>query len=268
MTPILSPVLTFITFTGLALRHNNALDISTAFTSLSLLVLLYKPFALVVGTLPLLASAAACFTRIQAYMNKPSWEDHRTHDLESTSSKGTQVCSASPSARNQIELLELKKQEPNVSAWVNAKFRRNTNAEIVLDITDWKIKRHTFTLLLGPVGCGKSTALKGLLGELSDFEGSIKVVSHGVAFCDQVPWLPNGSFRDIVLGDTDFGETDFDEMWYKSVISACALDEDIEQWPQGDQSIIGSKGTTLSGGQKQRTVSIRIVGLRFMYTDG
>lgn len=42
---------------------------------------------------------------------------------------------------------------------------------------------------------------------------------------------------------------------YKAVIFACDLEEDISHFPDGDQSLIGSKGITLSGGQKQRIVS-------------
>ncbi len=251
MTPIISPVLTFITFTGLALKHNNTLDISTAFTSLSLLTLLYKPLALVIGALPLIASAMACFTRIQAYLNKTSWEDSRTLRLGSASSKDDRTRSTRHSISNHIELLEMDQRNQVIIATMHGKFQWSKDAGHTVNMSEWKIRRKTFTLLLGPVGCGKSTVLKGLLGELPGFEGSINVASRGVAFCDQVPWLPNRTFRDIIIGNSHF-----DQIWYQSVVAACALEEDIRQWPQGDQSVIGSKGTTLSGGQKQRTVAI------------
>ena len=254
MAPIISPVLTFITFTGLAMRHNNALDISTAFTSLSLLTLLYKPLALIIAALPLLASAMACFTRIQAYLNKTPRNDSRMYHRQSSASKDNDAWSAPPPTDGQIELTEVKKEDQDVIASMHGKFQLSKDTERILDIADWKIKRRTFTLLIGPVGCGKSTVLKGLLSEFPGFEGSINVASRGVAFCDQVPWLPNGTFRDIVLEDLHF-----DPVWYQSVIHACALDEDLRQWPQGDQSVIGSKGTTLSGGQKQRAVSSHIL---------
>lgn len=253
MTPLISPVLTFITFTGLALRRNNALDISTAFTSLSLLALLYKPLGLVIGVLPLIASAMACFGRIQAYFNKPSWEDTRILRLISPSSKEDETWSAPPSTGDQIELVQLDNINgyQDFIATMHGRFQWGKNTEKFIDMSEFKIRRQTFTLLLGPVGCGKSTVLKGLLGELPGFEGSITAASRGMAFCDQVPWLPNGTFRDIILG-----KFRFDQVWYQSVISACALEEDLRQWPQGDRTLIGSKGTILSGGQKHRTVSV------------
>jgi ATP-binding cassette subfamily C (CFTR/MRP) protein 1 len=75
------------------------------------------------------------------------------------------------------------------------------------------------------------------------------VSSTEVAFCDQTPWLVNGTVQKNILGYSNF-----DGLWYNSVIHACGLEEDISNLPLGDQSLIGSKGIMLSGGQKQRIV--------------
>ncbi|KAM0463152.1 hypothetical protein ACHAPV_003278 [Trichoderma viride] len=122
------------------------------------------------------------------------------------------------------------------------------------------IHRQTLTLILGPVGCGKSTLLKALLGELSDFDGSVQTrFSGAVTFCDQTPWLPNEKIREIICGrsaqdtkmleEKEMGE---DADWYRRIINSCALERDIAMWPQGDQTSVGSKGISISGGQKQR----------------
>ena len=39
------------------------------------------------------------------------------------------------------------------------------------------------------------------------------------------------------------------------MVKACDLEKDFSQLPQGDGTVIGSKGLALSGGQKQRVVS-------------
>ena len=49
--------------------------------------------------------------------------------------------------------------------------------------------------------------------------------------------------------------SEFDPELYSSVIHACDLDSDLEALPQGDATLVGSKGFSLSGGQKQRIVS-------------
>jgi ATP-binding cassette subfamily C (CFTR/MRP) protein 1 len=56
----------------------------------------------------------------------------------------------------------------------------------------------------------------------------------------------------MVCGLTD--EVEIDENWYRTVIHACGLEEDIEQLNGGDLKAVGSRGATLSGGQRQRVV--------------
>lgn len=108
----------------------------------------------------------------------------------------------------------------------------------------------SLNIVVGPVGCGKSTLIKGLLGETLSMTGSLSVRSLESAFCDQIPWIRRGTIRENIIGHLEF-----DELWYKSVVYACALDVDFGQLPDGDQTTVGSKGMTLSGGQKQRLVS-------------
>jgi ATP-binding cassette, subfamily C (CFTR/MRP), member 1 len=106
------------------------------------------------------------------------------------------------------------------------------------------------TVIIGPVGSGKSTLLKAVLGETPVSEGSILLSTREMSFCDQTPWLTNQTLQANI---TAFSK--YDASWYSSVIRACALDQDLAQLPEGDQSMVGSKGITLSGGQKQRVVS-------------
>jgi ATP-binding cassette subfamily C (CFTR/MRP) protein 1 len=105
------------------------------------------------------------------------------------------------------------------------------------------------TMLVGPVGCGKSTLLKAVLGELPVMGGSLQVSSLRIAMCDQTAWHVNGTVQESIIGVSAF-----DQRWYSSVVRSCALDEDLRQFSQGDQTQIGSKGIALSGGQSQRIV--------------
>ncbi|KAI9845011.1 MAG: hypothetical protein M1837_005155 [Sclerophora amabilis] len=260
--PIISPVLTFIAFTGIALRDNNALTISIAFTSLSLFGLLNKPLSTIVVALPTIAGSAASFGRIQDYLNVKVREDKRvTGPQEATSSeeRNQSLSPAHLAMNNEIELRGSPRSsrrciDDEFIASVQGKYSWPEAAEPVIDITDWNIRRRTFTLLIGPVGCGKSTLLKCLLGELSGFEGTLRTSYLGVAYCDQIPWLPNETIRGLIIGNATF-----DEQWYREVISACALEQDLQNWPQGEESVVGSKGISLSGGQKHRLAIGRAV---------
>lgn len=107
-----------------------------------------------------------------------------------------------------------------------------------------------FTIISGPTGSGKSTLLRAIVGEAPIIGGQITTNTTGFAFCDQVPWLWNGTIRNVVLGSSVY-----EDSWFGTVMSACALDVDISQMPDGYMTVVGSSGKNLSGGQKQRIVS-------------
>lgn len=108
------------------------------------------------------------------------------------------------------------------------------------------IKRGELVAIVGTVGSGKSSILSALVGEMRKGQGTLTVTGT-VGFCAQVPWIMNATVRENIL----FGR-DFDEVRYKEVIHAAALEPDFEIFPNGDATDIGERGITISGGQKQR----------------
>ena len=114
-----------------------------------------------------------------------------------------------------------------------------------------EISRPSLTMVIGRIGSGKSTLLKGLIGELPTMAGSIQSTFKELAYCEQQPWLANGSIQNNILGYSTL-----ETKWYETVIRSCALDKDFATLPHGDQSLVGSKGITLSGGQKARVVRL------------
>lgn len=123
--------------------------------------------------------------------------------------------------------------------------------EPLLKEVDITIPQDKLTMVVGPVGCGKSILLKALLGEIPTLSGSVHLSSAEIAFCEQTPWHMNGSVQQSIIGPSEL-----DEDWYRTVIQVCALDSDLQQLSRGDQTSIGSKGISLSGGQSQRIVSV------------
>ncbi|OBT89356.1 hypothetical protein VE02_01426 [Pseudogymnoascus sp. 03VT05] len=110
-------------------------------------------------------------------------------------------------------------------------------------------------MIIGPVGSGKSTLIQALLGETVTHKGFITMGSiDSIAFCAQTPWLVNKSIQKNILGTSLFNGP-----WYRKVLTACALFEDLKNYPAGDRTLVGSKGITLSGGQKQRIALARAV---------
>lgn len=121
------------------------------------------------------------------------------------------------------------------------------NDEFTLNDISLKVKQGELIGIVGPVGSGKSSLLKVILGELQHYSGFLKV-SKKISYASQDPWIFSGSIRQNIL----FGSLEFDMKRYKKVIKACALRKDLKTFECGDQTIIGEQGSTLSGGQKAR----------------
>uniref|UniRef100_A0A3B4XS68 ATP-binding cassette, sub-family C (CFTR/MRP), member 8 n=1 Tax=Seriola lalandi dorsalis TaxID=1841481 RepID=A0A3B4XS68_SERLL len=136
---------------------------------------------------------------------------------------------------------------------------------------DIKIPFGKLTMIVGQVGCGKSSLLLAALGEMQRVSGTVFWNSSlpdscglcaspltlcfktpgrkrsAVAYASQKPWLLNATLVENITF-----EMPMIKPRYKAVIEACSLQPDIDILPQGDQTEIGERGIILSGGQKQR----------------
>ena len=71
-----------------------------------------------------------------------------------------------------------------------------------------------------------------------------------ISLATQEPWIIQGTVRHNILFG---GESDLvDETRYQRCLQNACLVEDLLQFPNGDQTVIGEKGDTLSGGQMKR----------------
>ena len=69
----------------------------------------------------------------------------------------------------------------------------------------------------------------------------------------QIPWIRNCSLRDNITCFSERPSSAAADMeWYRQVLHACCLDEDIAAMPAGDATEIGENGINLSGGQRAR----------------
>lgn len=199
------------------------LDAATMFTSLSWLLLLTSPLSEIFQAVPEILSGLACLGRIQAFL-----ECETRHDFR-------KVIASSESELYPVVI-------------ENGKFGWEAN-NFALQNVNTRVPKSSLTIVVGPVGSGKSTLCKALLGEIPFSEGSVIMSTRfpHVGFCDQAAFLSNGSIRDNIVGFSSF-----DEERYAEIIQATALSFDLETLPQGDKTNVGSGGIILSGGQKQR----------------
>lgn len=166
--------------------------------------------------------------------------------------------STNPSGIELSRLPQLPEQQTNVVLSLqNVRFgwkpplSDNTGVTLTLE----PFHAGNLVMIVGPVGSGKSTFLKGLAGETPVLEGKLFIRYPDLALCEQTPWLANASIRDNIVGENS--SYAFDAVWYSAVVRACALELDLQKMPASDGTLVGSKGAKLSGGQKQRIVSSR-----------
>ncbi|KXG45668.1 ABC transporter, integral membrane type 1 [Penicillium griseofulvum] len=265
LTRIFAPIFTFGVYVGIS---SEPLSVSRAFTSLSLFSLLADPLLTLVMALMSFAGAVGSFQRIQQFLDKEDHTDRRgsssqTLFLDDLAEKRalSKANDLDLSSINSDSVESLKRisalSSSNAVVVQGGSFGWEADKDPILNDITMTIPQGSFTVIIGPSGCGKSTLLKALLGEIPCSGGKVALASSSVAYCDQTPWHMNGTIKDSIVAMSDY-----DPQWYTSVIRACALEEDLAQFPRGDAAIIGSKGIALSGGQSQRIALARAVYAR------
>ena len=106
------------------------------------------------------------------------------------------------------------------------------------------LKKGSLNALVGPVGCGKTSFLLALSGEMPKSTGALRYVGN-FAYVEQEPTIFAGTFRESVCFGKEYNKEFFDR-----VVTACNLDSDLKLFPKGDLAEIGEKGNNLSGGSK------------------
>jgi len=123
-------------------------------------------------------------------------------------------------------------------------------------------------LVIGPVGCGKTTLVKTALGLLEPRAGRVSINGTSVreledegrrgliGYVPQDPLLFSGSIRDnIVFGCREGQTLTGDEL--ARLIEVARLKDEIAAFPDGLDTKLGQRGTSVSGGQKQRIAIAR-----------
>lgn len=149
-------------------------------------------------------------------------------------------------------------------------FRQMTfayNGETVLEDIDLHIPAGTTLAVVGRVGSGKTT-LGRLIPRLVQ-AGNGRVLIDGIPV-EELPletlrsaigYVPQETFlfSDTLRENIALGVVDASEEAVVRATEVSQLSEDLADFPQGLDTVIGERGVTLSGGQKQRTALARAV---------
>lgn len=120
------------------------------------------------------------------------------------------------------------------------------NKSVALRNLTFRAATKELTLINGPAGCGKSSLLAAILGELPPTEGYISCVGK-ITYVPQIPWIFSNTLRENIL----FGKQ-YNPFRYQAIVNACNLQKDIDKLSDGDLTVVGNNSYGLTEDQKAR----------------
>jgi ABC-type multidrug transport system fused ATPase/permease subunit len=283
-TPLAVALATFSAY----ILAGHKLEVASALVALALLDILRFPLFMLPQIVNRIVEANVSLHRIQSFLqsNEHYPHSHHQHDDENNrismdqatfahESRKPRLPGVDPDATTQelmdkqweIQLLKAQLQEAernirhleHVESTVEQQqqpiMQDETNL-LCLKRINFHCQRGEFIAVVGGVGCGKSSFLNAILGEIRQLSGTT-FVNGTLSLFSQTPFILNDTVKNNIL----FGHTNepVNEELYQKCLSACALRHDLKLLPAGDATEIGEKGITLSGGQKARVALARVM---------
>lgn len=145
------------------------------------------------------------------------------------------------------------------------RFRYSEDESWIIHGMNFNIPEGQSVAIVGPTGCGKTTLMNLLLGNLTPEHGEIKfgdknLKNHGanklrsfIAYVAQDDVLFAGS----ILQNISFFDDSVQQDWIEQCAKMASVHDEIMAMPMGYQTLVGDMGNILSGGQKQRILLAR-----------
>ncbi|KAJ1916544.1 hypothetical protein H4219_003711 [Mycoemilia scoparia] len=241
VTPFIVSITTFAIYALLDGKSRGPLDAQLIFVSVSLFNLLRFPLAVFPNVITAMVEASVALDRIYKFMTCEELDPNvvvREDYVRRGKSAGSET---------------LVKIDNGTFSWTS---NPSEFYKPAIENIDLEVKSDELLAIVGRVGSGKSSIISSLLGEMYKIDGEVYVRGR-IAYVPQQPWIMNATLRENIL----FGHS-YDPAFYKKVLSACALNQDIDMLPGGDMTEIGEKGINLSGGQRARVALARAVYAR------
>nr|XP_021004347.2 multidrug resistance-associated protein 1 [Parasteatoda tepidariorum] len=215
------------TITAYVLMEDNA-NVKTIFLSYFIIYLLKSPFQSLLHLFAYFVECLASIKKVQKF-------------LESEELENLQI---------------LKDSDEHVAILKNASFSWYGSTKSCLQNFNMRVPKKSLIAVVGEMESDKSSLLRALLGEMKKEEGEAGVKDR-IEFVTQDSWIQSMSLEKNILFLKE-KNNDF----YQKTLEACALMNDIESLPAGDETEVGQKGVHLSMEQR-----IKIDIARAIYQD-
>jgi ATP-binding cassette subfamily B multidrug efflux pump len=163
----------------------------------------------------------------------------------------------------------VKEQEPIAGKieFRDLTFRYHANSEPVLNDINLTIQPGQTVAFVGRTGSGKST-LANLVPRILEapddavFIDGVPVQDYPLSQLRQaIGYVPQETFlfSNTVAKNIAFGTANGDRAKIEGSAEIAGLSDDVRDFPDGFDTMVGERGITLSGGQKQRTAIARAI---------
>ncbi|TRZ25150.1 hypothetical protein HGM15179_001958 [Zosterops borbonicus] len=237
--PVVVSIAIFVAY--VLLGHQ--LTATKVFTALALVGMLILPLNGFPWVLNAILEAKVSLDRIQKFFELMDQDLEAYYALDSPSDTATAM-EVKCAAFSWVPVEEEGTRQPS------------STGTLQLHIENLSVRKGMLLGVVGKVGSGKSSLLAAITGELIKQGGRVYVcdLEQGFGLATQEPWIQFTTVRENIV----FGR-EYDARLYEEVLEACALSEDLNILPAGDQTEVGENGVTLSGGQKARIALARAI---------
>ena len=177
------------------------------------------------------------------------------------------ILNIKPEIANGPDTLDIKTIEGEIE-FRNCSYAYNGNK--VLNNINLKIHKNETLAIVGHVGCGKSTLVNLLPRMINPNEGEVyidgidvrkmplKMLRQNIGFIPQEIYLFSTSIQENIR----FGREEASDAEVLEAARISRLCNDLNELPDGYNTLLGEKGVNLSGGQKQRVAIARGIILK------
>lgn len=177
--------------------------------------------------------------------------------LESVDSIGDILCA------NDVEDNRKKKKVTDVRGQIdfrNVTFAYKGEEDPVLERLNLSIHPGETVAFVGGSGSGKSTILNLVIGFLTPQSGKVEIDGQDLtdldlkSYREHIAVVPQESilFTGTIVENITYGSDDISQEKLQQCIKAANLEEVIQKFPAGGETMITEHGNNLSGGQRQR----------------
>ena len=236
------------------------LDIIIGLSSLA--TLLYGGYLTLIGEITL-----GRFVAFNQYINMLVWP------MLACAEAGIMFTQGAASARRIKEIMDARTEITDAEDAVDVNkisgeiefseltFRHQGAKEDVLKDINLHIPAGTTLAIIGRTGNGKSTLVNLMLRLYQTEPGMIRIDGHDIGklhlktLRENIAYVPqdNFLFSDTLKSNIAFGVKGQDMNAVIKAAEAACIHDNIVNFPEGYDTVVGERGVTLSGGQKQRS---------------